>query len=224
MKEGFTPKEISEEELTAIERLFRDGVDRLGIDIDEYRKICEADEDAKELFEDMVDKCLDYTVDVSNMERHAREQPHSDIEDSEAISNKRKITHNATVDRINIFARYFSKKFGKRSFVTWDGNDRFRYGIFAINLTLNLFKNKILVDLIKEKNASAEIDTSSLRESATAQELLVLDYVDILCIAEKEDRPLLDEEKSKLSQIEAELNQTADKILGAFHQIYIRRY
>ena len=89
---------------------------------------------------------------------------------------------------------------------------------------MNLFKEKIIVDLIKEKTAGEDIDIAKLKLSATGQELLVLDYVDILCAAEKEDRALAEEEESKLKEIETELNQTADSILGAFHQIYIKRY
>lgn len=224
MHEKFIPETISDEQLKAMEELFRDNLPESPIVLEEYEKLCKGDEIAEELLQQMVEKSIDYTVDVSTMERYVREHPAELDEDREAVDKKRTITHNATIDSINIFTRYIGKTFGKESFIKWDTANRGAYGKFAILLALNLFKEKIIVDLIKEKTAGEDIDIAKLKLSATGQELLVLDYVDILCAAEKEDRALAEEEESKLKEIETELNQTADSILGAFHQIYIKRY
>jgi hypothetical protein len=125
----------------------------------------------------------------------------------------------------NIFSRYMLQNgLLDKSFITWDTENRGAYGKFAILTTLNIFKDKILVDIVRKKTPEGVIDTKKLRESATEQELLVLDYVDILCAAENEDRSLNENEQEKISNIESELGQTSDKILGAFHGIYMKRY
>lgn len=216
--------EITQEELEAIERLFKFNLHPSLIDLAEYKEICKHDETATELLEELVEKCLDYTVDVSVMERFTRENEGIRDEDFDTITNKRKATHDAMIASINIFSRYIlNNKLTEESFVTWDSSSRVGYGRFALLLTLNIFKEKILLDLVKKKSTD-EINIEDLRQSADDQELLVIDYVDILCKAEKEDRELTEDEKDTLQKIEKTLNQTSDKILGAFHEIYIRRY
>lgn len=159
------------------------------------------------------------------MERYTREHKQDKGEDFIAVDKKRTITHDATIASINIFSRYLlNKNLKNESFITWDTNNRGAYGKFAILLTLNTFKDKILLDLIQKRNPDIEVNTSKLREGANEQELLVLDYVDILCGAENEDRALREEEMKALLDIEQKLGQTQDKILGAFHTIYMKRY
>jgi hypothetical protein len=224
MSEKYIPESISGEQLKAMEVLFKDNLPPSPILLEEYEIICEKDETAKELLVQMIKKCVDYTVDVSNMERYAREHPAERGDDREAVDRKRSATHDATIASIDIFCRYIGKNLYEPSFITWDTSNRGAYGKFAILLSLNLFKEKIILDLVKEKVHREEIDIQKLKESAVGQELLVLDYVDILCTAEKEDRTVAENEAKKLKEIEDKLNQTADKILGAFHQIYIKRY
>ncbi len=216
--------EITQEELEAIERLFKVDLHPPLINLEEYREICENDETARELLQELVDKCLNYTVDVSVMERFTREHEGVRDEDFDTVNNKRKTTHDAMIGSVNIFSRYILKnQLTDKPFITWDPSNRSGYGRFALLLILNIFKEKILLDLAIKKSGG-EINIDALRVSANEQELLVLDYVDILCKAEKEDRPLSEEEKNTLVNIEEKLGQTSDKILGAFHEIYMRRY
>jgi hypothetical protein len=218
-------REITDTDLEAIEQVFQIDLPPSIIDVDEYTALCEVDVDALELLKDLVAKCLNYTVDVSNMERYVREHPGDQDEGLEMTSKKRSVTHGSMISSVNIFSRYLLKQGIKtESFIKWDSENRGAYGRFAILLTLNAFKDNILVDLVRKTFPDGDVNTSALRESANEQELLVLDYVDILCAAEKEDRVLTEEEKDKLIDIERTLSQTADKILGAFHTIYMKRY
>jgi hypothetical protein len=218
------PKSITQEELEAIERLFRVDLHPPLIDLEEYREVCEKDKTAKELLQELVDKCLSYTIDVSIMERFTLEHEGIRDEDFDTVSNKRKATHDAMIGSVNIFSRYVLKnKLIEEPFITWDPSNRSGYGRFALLLILNMFKEKMIVDLVVKKS-QGDINIDALRVSADKQELLVLDYVDILCGAENEDRPLLKKEEERLLEIENNLGQTPDKILGAFHEIYMRRY
>jgi hypothetical protein len=159
------------------------------------------------------------------MERYTREHEGDKGEDFQEVEKRRSSTHNAMIASANIFSRYMLQNgLLDKSFITWDTENRGAYGKFAILTTLNIFKDKILVDIVRKKTPEGVIDTKKLRESATEQELLVLDYVDILCAAENEDRSLNENEQEKISNIESELGQTSDKILGAFHGIYMKRY
>lgn len=225
MEKPILSQELSYEELEAIERIFRVDLPKSPIDLDEYVIVCENDETATELLQEMIHKCLDYTVDVSNMERYALEHPGEKGEDFESVDKKRSNTHDAMISSANIFSRYILKNnLKKDSFISWDTANRGAYGKFAILLTLNIFKDKILIDLVKKKSPDGQIDTAKLRQGANEQEILVLDYVDILCEAENANRPLEEIELEKLSNIEESLGQTPDKILGAFHTIYMKRY
>ncbi len=223
MKESI-PELITNPELEAIEDLFKADLAPSPINLEYYRNLCETDEVAEELLIDMVRKCLEYAVNVSNMERYVREHKGERDEDREEVDNKRTITHNATMDSINIFSRYIVRKLNESSIVTWDSGNRGAYGRFAILLTLNTFKEKIILDVMRKKTSAGELDISRLREKATPTDLLVLDYVDILCTVEKEHRTLNESEQKKLIEIELKLNQTSEKILEAFYKIYTSRY
>lgn len=222
----FNLKNITEGELEAIERIFKIDLPKSPIDLDIYSAICEGNIEASDLLTELIEKCLNYTVDVSNMERYVREHEGDKGEDFQTVDSKRSITHDSMIDSANIFSRYLLKNnLIPESFVTWDTSNRGAYGKFAILLTLNIFKDKILIDLVKKRTPTGEVNIQALRDSTSdKQELLVLDYVDILCSAENEDRSLSESEKKKLSNIEKELKQTPDKILGAFHVIYMSRY
>lgn len=225
MENPYIPRDITPEKLEAIERVFRADLPNSPINLDDYTDLCEKDSTAQELLNELVDRCLDYTVDVSNMERYAIEHEGDKGEDFQMIDKKRSATHDGMIASANIFSRYIlNQGLKEESFITWSPENRGAYGRFAILLTLNIFKDTILLDLVRKKSPKGEIDTNKLRASANEQELLVLDYVDILCGAENNDRPLLETEKAKLIEIEDKLNQTSDKILGAFHTIYMKRY
>ena len=91
MHEKFIPETISDEQLKAMEELFRDNLPESPIVLEEYEKLCKGDEIAEELLQQMVEKSIDYTVDVSTMERYVREHPAELDEDREAVDKKERL-------------------------------------------------------------------------------------------------------------------------------------
>lgn len=226
-----SPTKISAEELELLEQLFRDNLRESPINLEEYSRLAEQDEDIKLAFEEMLRYCLEYTEDVAEMEKYAREHVGKFDDERDELDQKRSRKHDATIVAINAFARTLTKKQIEVNWLKWGGQDRASYGNFAILTTLNRFKNEIILKKVIERH-DVSIDFEKLRQNAEGAELLVIKYVETLTDILKEDtlsEDELDEQKpdrrlSELESIREDLGAPEEKILGAFHQMYLKRY
>lgn len=216
-------KSFISENLSTIEKisnLFREKLPKLEIDIAKYEELAEQDPIFKELFEDVLMMSYQYTIDVSNMEKYAREDKETSREDFTEADKKRSITHDSMILSINIMMRYINKNeldIDTRWFA-WNADNRAAYGKFAILLTINLFKEEFILHKVEE------IDLENIKKSLNEVEIMILDYVLILSKIHNEDRDPTDEEFKKLDIISIELGKNTEDILSAFYEIYKRRY
>lgn len=211
------------ENLPAIEKisnLFRDKLPKLEIDIDKYEELAEQDPMFEELFEDVLSTSYQYTIDVSNMEKHAREDKETSREDFIESDKKRSVTHDSMILAVNILLRYINKNeldIDTRWFA-WNTDNRAAYGKFAILLTLNLFKKEFILHKVEE------IDLEDIKKTLNEVEVMILDYVLILSKIHNEDRDPTNEEFKQLDDISIELGKNTEEILSAFYEIYKKRY
>lgn len=97
-------------------------------------------EQLREVFETMLQSCLEYTITVARYQRLAKR----DGEIGEGISDEwrevdkvRGIVHNATIDNINIFSRQLGINNIDNSWIEGVSQNRASYGRFALTLTLS---------------------------------------------------------------------------------------
>jgi hypothetical protein len=225
---------LTQEEIELLESLFRDNLKESPINIKMYENMAESDEDIRFCFESMLDCCLNYTEDVAKMERYVREHKGEYDEEREGVDQARTRAHDAMIASVNIFARVLKTKSKEVAWLKWEENNRGGYGNFAILLTLNRFKNDLIARKLLqkiEKIEKTDIDFKSLKEGANDIEIKIINYVEIL--SERLRAEVSDNQNTinnepvvsaKLKEIEDELQQDEESILGAFHQIYLRRY
>lgn len=211
------------EKLSTVEKisyLFREKLPKIDIDMVSYEKKCEQDEVFKELFEDVLNTSYRYTVDVANMEKFAREDKNNSEEDFIEADQKRSATHNSMIAALNIMARYIkTKELGlDLEWFNWQTENRAAYGKFAILLTLNVFKEDIILHKIEEMN----ID--EIKKELNEVELMIIDYVLILSKIHEDHREPAESELEKLNKISTELGKDYENILSAFYEIYKKRY
>ncbi len=211
------------ENLSTIEKisfLFREKLPKINMDIESYEKKCEEDEVFKELFEDVLNTSYRYTVDVANMEKFAREDKNNSEEDFLEADQKRSATHNSMIAALNIMARYIETKELDLDleWFNWQTENRAAYGKFAILLTLNVFKQDIILHKIEE------MDIDEIKKDLDEVELMVIDYVLILSKIYEDRREPVESELEKLNKISAELGKDSENILSAFYEIYKKRY
>lgn len=209
--------------LPAIEKiavLFREKLPKVDIDIEKCERLCEQDETFKELFEDVLNTSYRYTADVANMEKFAREDKNTSEEDFMEADQKRSATHNSMIAALNIMTRYVeTKDLGlDLSWFDWQKENRAAYGRFAILLTLNVFKEDIILHKIEE------IDINKIKKELNEVELMIIDYVLILSKIHEDHRNPNNEELEKLNKISTELGKNSEDILAAFYEIYKKRY
>ena len=211
------------ENLPAIEKisvLFREKLPTVDINIDEYEKMSETDEVFKELFEEVLNSSYRYTVDVANMEKLSRENTNTSDEDFIESDKKRTVTHNSMITSLNVMARYIETNTQDLdlSWFNWQKDNRAAYGRFAILLTLNVFKEEIILHKVEE------IDISEIKKDLNEIELMIIDYVIILSKIHENHREADSEELEKLNTISTELGKNTDDILAGFYEIYKKRY
>jgi hypothetical protein len=216
-------KSFITENLPAIEKIsniFRDKLPKLEIDIDKYEELAEQDPVFEELFEDVLSTSYQYTIDVSTMEKHAREDKETSQEDFVESDKKRSVTHDSMILAVNVMLRYINKNELDidTKWFAWNTNNRAAYGKFAILLTLNLFKEEFILHKIEE------IDLVDIKKTLNAVEIMILNYVLILSKIHNEDRDTADEEFKQLDNISIELGKNTEDILSAFYEIYKKRY
>jgi hypothetical protein len=213
----YTDNLLSIEEIST---LFGDRLPTLDIDLVQCENLCEQNEVFKELFEDVLNTSYRYTVDVANMERFARESKNTSEEDFMEADKKRSITHNSMIASLNIMIRYIQeqKLDINIGWFTWQKENRAAYGKFAILLTLNIFKEDIILQKIEE------MDINEITKDLNEIELMVIDYVLVLSKIHEEHRNPNQEELEKLNNISSELNKNSENILTAFYEIYKKRY
>ncbi len=211
------------ENIPAIEKianLFREKLPKIDIDIEQCEKLCEIDPDFKELFEDVLNSSYKYTVDVANMEKFSREDKNTSEEDFMEADKKRSVTHDAMISTLNIMIRYVNTKNLDLDlkWFNWQKENRAAYGRFAILLTLNVFKEDIILHKVEE------IDIDEIKKELNEVELMIIEYVLILSKIHEDDRQPEDDELDKLNKISSELGKNSDDILAAFYEIYKKRY
>jgi hypothetical protein len=211
------------ENLPAIEKiasLFREKLPKINIDIESYEEICEKDPIFKELFGDVLNTSYRYTVDVANMEKFAREDKNTSDDDFVESDQKRGVTHDSMISAVNILIRYIEKNNIDidTKWFNWNKENRAAYGKFAILLTLNVFKEDIILHKIEE------IDIEEIKKDLDEVELMVIDYVLILSKIHENHREPDENELEKLKKISTELGKGSEDILSAFYEIYKKRY
>ncbi len=234
-----TPSELTPEEIELLESIFSTELPKSPIDIEACRQICQGNEDLETTFQDMLTHCLRYTEDVAAMEKHVREHPTEYDEDREMVDRKRTITHNATISAINIFARTMHKNGHQTNWLKWDSSNRAGYGNFAILVTLNRFRDNLLIQTFIHtvEQSGGQIDYDLLKQGASAVELKIIEYVEILAkelesdVAEGSEQRSEEKEvehinnhSGQLSAISSQLGKSEVDILAAFHEMYLKRY
>jgi hypothetical protein len=200
--------------------LFREKLPTVDIDIEKFEAATEQDEVFKELFEDVLNASYKYTVDVANMEKVSRQETETSEEDFIVADQKRTITHNTMISSLNIMTRYIEQKELDLdlSWFNWQKENRAAYGRFAILLTLNVFKEDIILRKVEE------IDINEIKKDLNEVELMIIDYVIILSKVHEDHRDPDETELEKLNNISTELGKNTDDILSAFYEIYKKRY
>lgn len=211
------------ENLSTIEKissLFREKLPTIDIDIDQCEKMCKENEVFKELFEDVLNTSYRYTVDVANMEKFAREDKNTSEEDFVEADKKRSATHDSMISSLNIMMRYIENNNLEidTSWFNWQKENRAAYGKFAIILTLNVFKEDIILHKIEE------MDINQIKKELNEVELMIIDYVLILSKIHEDHRDASDDEVEKLNKISTDLGKSSEDILSGFYEIYKKRY
>lgn len=212
--------QIDNESLDKISELFTEKLPSVNLDIESYEKICDKDETFKELFEDLLNTSYRYTVDVAEMEKYARENKGGYDDDRNELDQKRGRTHDAMISCTDILVRYIENKGIELDlkWFTWPKDNRAGYGRFAILLTLNIFKEEIIL------HKAEEIDIEKAKKDLNETELMIINYILTLSTIHKEKRTPSEEEYKKMDSISQELDKTPDDLLSGFYQIYKKRY
>ncbi len=236
--------EVTVDELASLERLLHENLPDSPIDLDFYMGIASKNENVRIALKSMLAHCLRYTEDVAEMEKIALSIHDTNDETRAESDTKRTRSHDATIDSINIFARTLKKEGYPSDWLSWSPAKENRpiYGSFATLLTLNRFKEMIQKyreearKIFVARVISGEINISSLRsDQLGAAELMTIEYVEIMAqvFKSKGDTAQIknvdsgdpgESDSEKLKQIERQLEKDNEQILGAFYEIYNRRY
>lgn len=140
--------ELSPDEKAKIEKLNSTEMMRPIISISELQSLCEGDEheeELKELLQDMMNSCLDYTITVAKWkEMFAEKRGHID-EDMSDSDTLRSSVHNRTIGDINLFGRSLKRWDRDNSWMDkggMDGRNRSAYGRFALTLTFSRLEER----------------------------------------------------------------------------------
>jgi hypothetical protein len=225
--------EIDRKELELLEQLFKEDLPESPIDLDYYFGLADNDEDIQSTLSDVLNSSLKYTEDIANLEKIILEDPSSYDVEREALDQVRTRAHNAVIDNINIFARTLRSKGLEVKWLKWSTEERVAYKKFAVSLTLNRFKNDILDyrkkinEDVLEKVKNHEIDIDELKLKAKQNQLIIIEYVEILIKIDKNKEQQGDDDASllykKLNEIELKLHKKGEEILSAFYRISMKR-
>lgn len=224
---------LSIEELEEIALLFNEKLPPSPVDIEKYIGQLKEVEYGVEVLKDLLDNCLEYTIDVAELEKYSLEHAGEFDEERTEIDRKRSLKHDSTIDSINIFLRMCQKNDLDTSWFTWKSADRGKYGKFAILLTLNRFRNEITyfktteyIEKVRESLPSdqLDIDYERLKLGKTEIEIMIINYTQILSKVLYDDRECTESESQELNEISQRLQKDEQAILGAFLEIYKRGY
>lgn len=224
---------LSMDELEEIARLFNEKLPPSPVDIDKYIDELKDVEYGIEVLKDLLDNCLEYTIDVAELEKYSLEHVGGFDEERAEIDRKRSLKHDATISSINVFLRMCQRNNLDTSWFTWKSADRGKYGRFAVLLTLNRFRNEITyfktTEYIEEVRESIpsdqnDIDYEKLKLGKTEIEIMIINYTQILSKILSEDRECTESESQELNDISQRLQKDEEAILGAFLEIYKRGY
>lgn len=108
------------------------------VSADGLEYLCRGDEHLKELLESTFAQCARYTEDVARfLQVEAEGSAAKESGEYHEIDAKRTLTHNATIDSINILARELSRRGRDGSWVKKLAGNRTAYMKFALTLTFD---------------------------------------------------------------------------------------
>ena len=112
----------------------------LPISYEELEEECRSDDVLKELFTEMINNCILYTETIIKFQKIAIAMNDTSskrelMDDFSEIDAIRKVTHNTTIDSINILARNLKDKSKNSKWIGKLSGNRAAYGRFAILIT-----------------------------------------------------------------------------------------
>ena len=111
------------------------------VSVEQLERLCGEDEYLSELLQSTLNQCARYTEDVSRfLQIEANGQEAKESHEYHEIDAKRALTHNATIDSINILARELSRHGRDGSWVKRLAGNRAAYMKFALTLTFDYMK------------------------------------------------------------------------------------
>jgi hypothetical protein len=109
---------------------------KIAIELSELEKLCEGDMDLGGLLNEMTDYCERYTEIIARyQEANSKEETREVKEELAALDEERKITHDATMDSINILARALNGAGKNGRWVESLHGSRAAFGNFALRIT-----------------------------------------------------------------------------------------
>ncbi|MEK7169890.1 MAG: hypothetical protein AAB767_01220 [Patescibacteria group bacterium] len=107
----------------------------------ELERLCDGDEHLSKLLQSTFAQCARYTEDVARfLQIEAKGHEAKETGEYHEIDKKRALTHNATIDSINILARELSRYGRDGSWVKTLSGNRVAYMKFALTLTFDRMK------------------------------------------------------------------------------------
>lgn len=108
------------------------------VSVEQLERLCGEDAHLVELLQSTLEQCARYTEDVARfLQIEADGQESKESGEYHEIDAKRTLTHNATIDSINILARELSRCGRDGSWVKKLAGNRAAYTKFAIMLTFD---------------------------------------------------------------------------------------
>ncbi len=108
------------------------------ISVEQLEQLCSDDAELSELLSGTLEQCARYTEDVARfLQIEADGQKAKESGEYYEIDAKRKLTHDATIDSINILARELSRRGRDGSWVKKLAGNRAAYMKFALTLTFD---------------------------------------------------------------------------------------
>lgn len=115
----------------------------LSISPEELESLCAGNEKLKSLYEQMVQKCFEYTADVFKLKKIVQKDVNSRDEewraDVEKSDMERHILHETTMDSINILSRNLKEEGRSNEWIRNIANGRSAYTRFAIAFAFSYY-------------------------------------------------------------------------------------
>jgi hypothetical protein len=134
---------IEEEHIPEEEMEVFIGKSDLSISPEELESLCTGNEKLESLYEQMAQKCFEYTADVFKLKKIAEENINSRDEqwrsDMEKADTERHILHETTMDSINILSRNLKQEGKSNEWIRKISTGRSAYTRFAIAFAFSYY-------------------------------------------------------------------------------------